>query len=588
MALLSLKMAHPHTMSSSLKRKHDTIVNDESSDTYVAKITPEKTGIHSSSCSSTSSNSKSDHDSLDDVDCSEPGWSDNEYNHNGKTAIEMWKREKRMNGISSSQDDSSRKSPIELDSSSDDEDELKSSSENKSSDDLRCDDIGMSGDNSDDDSVGGSCFLFANETVSPIEYMKLDRYIFDLKQSPYSITNSPYTAKNHPLSSTPTKNTHNTNSTSNSSSNTSSTNNNNSASHTYSQSSTSISSSDIVQSTKSSPLSSISTNTFPLSIQPAIKKTGGRKKGVTNVCKTKNLQNEKNAKYKIVTRYAHEIKNYVPGTTKLFKKDIFSVIHDEERLRFGLDKSFKLPYATCLARIRRNNLNGDGMFRPLLFVEDDIVKMFLSVSRMRCPLNMSNGLNLINDLIAGTIHQTQLIQWKLKHNIYYENENELGRVSKSFFRNFMKRNGHRLRSKVGRRYAFDRSNFTSYLNFRDMYDQIEQVLVEDCNIASRYPEPVWMNQKGEIVMNENESVGLKCNINITRPDMCITLDEVGCNLTQEKDGAKGGELFLCGVDEVPYQTSATKGCHFTCLGLTTLSGEGVMCVVIIQGKKEIS
>ena len=118
-----------------------------------------------------------------------------------------------------------------------------------------------------------------------------------------------------------------------------------------------------------------------------------------------------------------------------------------------------------------------------------------------------------------------------------------------------------------------------------MYDQIEDVLVDEAKVAVRLPTPVFMNAKGEIVNDESNSVGCKVQVKILRPDMCITMNEVGYNLTQEKDGAKGGEKFLCGVEEEPYQCSSTRNNHFTCLGLTTLSGDGVMCVIIIQGKK---
>ena len=142
-----------------------------------------------------------------------------------------------------------------------------------------------------------------------------------------------------------------------------------------------------------------------------------------------------------------------------------------------------------------------------------------------------------------------------------------------------------LRSKSGKKYAFDRANFTSYLNFSDMYSHIEDILVDDCKIATRFPSPVWMNKEGKIVDNENDSYGCKVNINIHRPDMGIVLDEVGCNLSQENDNANGGQLFVCGTNEQPYQTVATKSNHFTCLGLTRLDGEPLMCVIIIQGKR---
>ena len=118
-----------------------------------------------------------------------------------------------------------------------------------------------------------------------------------------------------------------------------------------------------------------------------------------------------------------------------------------------------------------------------------------------------------------------------------------------------------------------------------MYDHVEYVMVNESKVANKLDEPVWMNEEGDIVEEESEAYGLKVTIDLHRPDMCIVMDEVGCNLTQEKDGAKGGQRFLCGADQEAYQSSATKNCHFTVLGLTTLAGEGLMCVVIIQGKK---
>ena len=66
--------------------------------------------------------------------------------------------------------------------------------------------------------------------------------------------------------------------------------------------------------------------------------------------------------------------------------------------------------------------------------------------------------------------------------------------------------------------------------------------------------------------------------------MCIVLDKVGSNLSQENDSVSGGQKYVCGREEVPYQVVATKSNHFTCLGLTRLDCEALMCVVIIQGK----
>ena len=67
--------------------------------------------------------------------------------------------------------------------------------------------------------------------------------------------------------------------------------------------------------------------------------------------------------------------------------------------------------------------------------------------------------------------------------------------------------------------------------------------------------------------------------------MALVLDEVGCNTSQETDNAVGGELLLTGRDDQAYCSVATRTNHFTVLGVTALSGDPVLCVVIISGKK---
>ena len=104
----------------------------------------------------------------------------------------------------------------------------------------------------------------------------------------------------------------------------------------------------------------------------------------------------------------------------------------------------------------------------------------------------------------------------------------------------MRRNRSTLKSKVGKKIAVDRSNFTTYLNFRDVYDHVEEVLVNESKIATRFEDPVWMDKEGNVVENENKSYGLKVALDLHRPDMVIVFDRVGFNLSQEKDGAKGG------------------------------------------------
>ena len=208
------------------------------------------------------------------------------------------------------------------------------------------------------------------------------------------------------------------------------------------------------------------------------------------------------------------------------------------------------------------------------------------MSKIKRSLTVTEALRLVNDLIDGTEIQNMLIQWKIKHRIFYNDIKDLGTVGKNWWLKFLKRNKHLLRSKSGKKYAFDRALFSTYLNFCDMYDHIEDILVFDSNIATKFTEPIWVNKQGERVLREEDSFGCKVSIDIKRPDMCIVMDEVGCNLSQENDNANGGQKFMCGKDEEPYQTISTKHQHFTCLGLTRLDGEALMCVVIISGKRQ--
>jgi hypothetical protein len=93
-----------------------------------------------------------------------------------------------------------------------------------------------------------------------------------------------------------------------------------------------------------------------------------------------------------------------------------------------------------------------------------------------------------------------------------------------------------------------------------------------------------MNKKGDIVSDENQAYGCKVKTRLTRPDMCIVMDEVGANTSQLKDGHIGGTRYVVGKSKEARQLATKREKHFTCLGLTLLNGDPLMCVVIIEGK----
>ena len=98
-------------------------------------------------------------------------------------------------------------------------------------------------------------------------------------------------------------------------------------------------------------------------------------------------------------------------------------------------------------------------------------------------------------------------------------------------------------------------------------------------------------------MNQNDKIGLVSALitkvrrsttkshKLTNKDICLVMDEVGNSTSQKGDGSIGGEKFVCAIGTNPKEISNTKDKHWTLIGLTTLSGEAVMCVMIFAGEK---
>jgi hypothetical protein len=116
-----------------------------------------------------------------------------------------------------------------------------------------------------------------------------------------------------------------------------------------------------------------------------------------------------------------------------------------------------------------------------------------------------------------------------------------------------------------------------------MYDSIEEELV-DTKLAKPLPSPVWMNEKGEEVSEEPKATRCKVMSKCTCSDMCIVMNEVSCNLNL-KDGYACGKKFVCDINDEPKTLSTKRDKRFTCLVLTLLSGDPLMCVVIVDVKR---
>jgi hypothetical protein len=68
--------------------------------------------------------------------------------------------------------------------------------------------------------------------------------------------------------------------------------------------------------------------------------------------------------------------------------------------------------------------------------------------------------------------------------------------------------------------------------------------------------------------------------------MCIVMDEVGSNLSMMKDGHAGGKKFVVGKGKEAKLNATKRDKRFMCLGLILLSGESLMCVILVDSTKE--
>ena len=104
-------------------------------------------------------------------------------------------------------------------------------------------------------------------------------------------------------------------------------------------------------------------------------------------------------------------------------------------------------------------------------------------------------------------------------------------------------------------------------------------------VAVKLEVPTWQDRYGNICPEEN-AFGYKVIHKLLYPGMCLVGDKVGGNyLNMSGDGHSGGQLFLTGSKQVPYQRVSTTEKRFTMIGLMSLDGTPVMCVLIIHGKK---
>jgi hypothetical protein len=220
-----------------------------------------------------------------------------------------------------------------------------------------------------------------------------------------------------------------------------------------------------------------------------------------------------------------------------------------------------------------------GPTSPLAAVEPLIADMCIQRARMGQPLSQSEGILLVNSIIDGTIHQAKLRQYQIEVLKMSFDAGNIGFAGSAYWRNFKERNKDLLDSGVAVAQAACRKEWSSYLNFTQMYNLVYDQM-KQAGVLEDLEEPVWMNLAGDIVSSEAEAFGEKVSQIVKHPDYVMFVDEVGNNTNMKDDGRIGGERLLKARGQTAEVYSATSDAHFTVLGFTAATGEPVMCAII--------
>jgi hypothetical protein len=91
----------------------------------------------------------------------------------------------------------------------------------------------------------------------------------------------------------------------------------------------------------------------------------------------------------------------------------------------------------------------------MIAIEPYIDNLIIQLTRMQSPVNVTAGLQLANSLIAGTAIQSEIQEWKIRHNIHSQSDRVSGSneaaqrhfLGQGYWRGFMRRNGNIVKSK---------------------------------------------------------------------------------------------------------------------------------------------
>ena len=323
--------------------------------------------------------------------------------------------------------------------------------------------------------------------------------------------------------------------------------------------------------------------TEPNNYKPQSKGKGGRPKQST-AARRLELENKKEL---FVNELALQYASLKSKTKGPLPHSTYKKLHANVLSKFLLDNDsadFKVSANTIRSRVKRNQLIVDrtrGNPSPLSMIEPILLQFSLWKAQAGQPITPSEGLALANSLIKDKPIEQRLkaFQLSIKKDI-------TGTLSKKYWQGFWKRHKHELETKRGTRRDVNRTNWVTYENVQRMYNLVYDQMVE-ARVARRLdPEDYYyVDQQGQKISDQQESVGLKVTIEITHPEWILFGDEVGTELSQKDDGNVGGQKFVVGKGCIPNISSSHADSRVTVIGLTAATGDPVMCVIIFAAEE---
>ena len=305
---------------------------------------------------------------------------------------------------------------------------------------------------------------------------------------------------------------------------------------------------------------------------------GGRPKGST-IASTLDLKKRVDLAMEDAVRQLREAQAKSKSTKERLNKGALTEIISNCKTKYDLGESITINTGSIRQRVKRNTTSSlHGTKSPMAEIEPYIVSLITQLANMRVPITTKQGLQLCNSIIKGTKFASKVTEFQSK-NLRSVTE-ELGA---GYWRGFLKRNKHLIAAKKAVKFDTKRAEWCTYSNLEEMYTEIYSHLVT-AGLAVKHDEAVWRNEAGEVVLCKEDACGMKSCFELIHPEWLVFVDEVGSNTSQAKDGAVGGQTYLCTKDGRPQQRAATKDCHFTVLGFTAASGDPIMCAIIFASK----